>query len=120
MSGIIKYNIRKWNIMRDSIYLDITLKDNIFHGFVWKMRLGFDYLSGDIIFPSSQFGDISSEARKLANAYTEEEIENFYRELLAFMDITEYEYHDGERPYCSISTDVYKNVLTLWKMKERC
>ena len=115
------YVIRKWNITAEDISLDISFKNNdILHGFIWKMRLGFDYLSGDIIFPSSPFGNVSSQVKELTNAYTKEEIENFYRELLAFMDITEYEYHDGKKPYYTISLDTYKNVLTLWKMKGRC
>ena len=114
------YVIKEWNIRHEGIYLDIIFKNDIFHGFAWRMRLGFDYLSGDIIFPSSPFGYISSEVKKLANIYTKEEIENFYKELLAYMDITEYEYHNGDEPYCIISLDAYRNVLTLWKLKGRC
>ena len=115
------YVIKKWNITAEDISLAVSFKKHdVFHGFIWNMRLGFDYLSGNMIFPASNFGSVSSEARTYRNSHTQLETENFYRELLAFMDITEYEYHDGEKPYCIISTDVYKNVLTLWKMKERC
>lgn len=115
------YVIKKWTITAEKVSLAVLFKrSDIFHGFVWNMRLGFDYLSGDIIFPASPFGNVSSEIKELVSAYTKEEIKNFYRELLAWMDITEYEYHDGEKPYCTISFYTYRNVLTLWKLKGRC
>ena len=115
------YVIKKWIITAEKVSLGVLFKrHDILHGFMWYMRLGFDYLSGDIIFPSSPFGNVSSEVKELTSAYTKEEIKNFYKELLAFMDITEYEYHDGEKPYCTISLYTYRNVLTLWKLKGRC
>jgi len=115
------YVIKKWYLNNDGISLTIYFRRNdIFYGFNWSMKLGFDYLSGNIIFPASNFGCVSSEAGTYRKHHTKEETENFYKELLNHMDITEYEYHDGDKPYCIISTDVYKNLLTIWKMKGRC
>lgn len=116
-----EYTIHRWYIGKDQIVLHVTFKKkDVFHGFVWHMRIGFDYMSGTLIFPASQFGCVSSESGQYRKAHNKEETERFYKKMLAFMDITEYEYHDGERPYCTISLDTYKNVLTLWKMTERC
>ena len=86
-----EYVIHKWNLTSEDVSLHVSFKNHdVFHGFVWCMRIGFNYMSGTLIFPASQFGNVCSESRIYRKNHSKKETEQFYKEMLAFMDITKY------------------------------